>query len=119
MVGSSEIVGRVHLKDKTEGEEYEAYEIIPQEDFNHTCLQNDIALLHFLDNIEYNDNVQPVNLPRREENYVSGYGHMEKNKPLATTLQHTNLTVVSDKRCNKLYNHENFDGTKICALGVN
>lgn len=125
MVGSSAIVGRVHVKDETEGKEYEANEIIQHEEFNPKSLENDIALLHFKDDIEFTENVDSIDLPDQCEDYegktciVSGYGHMGKDKPLATILQYTNLTVINDKRCTKLYNHENFDGTKLCCLGEN
>lgn len=123
MVGSSVIVGRVHIKDESEGKEYESDEIIQHERFDPKTLENDIALLHIPNDIQFNDNVASVDLPSDCENYVghtcniSGYGHMGKDKPLATTLQYTELEIVDDKRCNRLYNHENFDGTKLCALG--
>lgn len=125
MVGSSAIVGRVHIKDEAEGEEYESDEIIQHEEFDSKTLQNDIALLHFPDDIEFSDTVGAIDLPSQCEDYVgktcivSGYGHMGRDKPLATTLQYTNLTVIKDEHCSRLYNHENFDGTKLCCLGRN
>uniref|UniRef100_T1H0N0 Peptidase S1 domain-containing protein n=1 Tax=Megaselia scalaris TaxID=36166 RepID=T1H0N0_MEGSC len=115
----------IHVHDESEGKEYEADELLQHEDFDHKTLQNDVALIHVPEDIEYDENTAPIKLPSRNESYVgknytiSGFGHMGKDKPLANTLQYTQLRVIPDQRCQRLYNHENFDGTKICALGRN
>lgn len=119
---SSAIVGRVHVNNDNEGKEYNASELITHEDFDPKSLQNDIALLHIPEDIQYDENTAPIALPSKEnyigkEYTVSGFGHMGRTAPKATTLQYTTLTVQPDAKCQELYNHENFDGTKICALG--
>lgn len=111
------------MSNRTEGKEYTGDKIITHKDFNPKTLENDIALIHVPEKINYDENVNEIALPDKCQDYVgetcniSGYGHMGKDKPKAKVLQWTQLTIQDDEKCSKLYNHEKFDGSKLCALG--
>ncbi|KAL5284191.1 hypothetical protein ACFFRR_006455 [Megaselia abdita] len=124
MAGAYVIVGMVQVDNKTQGTKYVSDKLVTNENFDHATLENDVALLHFPQDIQFNENVAPINLPTDKNEdlvgkkfIVSGYGHLGRDKPKANTLQYTELSVLDDSKCEKIYNHEKFDGTKICAKG--
>ncbi len=85
---------------------YFPQQLIPHEDYNHTTLNNDIALIHLNETIEYNDVIAPVCLPTGpppvgEICSATGWGIHLGNRGLQETthLNELHLTIVSNEVC--------------------
>ncbi|XP_018563286.1 chymotrypsin-1-like [Anoplophora glabripennis] len=72
---------------------------------------NDIALVHLAEPLEFNENVQPIQLPKAFEPIpelstavLTGWGlNSSTNGDLQETLQEVNITVYSDSQCEILH----------------
>uniref|UniRef100_T1H1K8 Peptidase S1 domain-containing protein n=1 Tax=Megaselia scalaris TaxID=36166 RepID=T1H1K8_MEGSC len=74
--------------------------------------------------VHMNENVATIDLPADDgDDYVgdvftvSGFGRLGRNKPLSNTLQYTELKIRPNSICQRLYNHEDFNDTKLCCKG--
>ncbi|XP_004648552.1 granzyme B(G,H)-like [Octodon degus] len=94
---------------------------IPHPQFNLETLTNDIMLLQLKGKAMLTEAVQILQLPSRKSQVlpgtmcqVAGWGMMDQNKKLASTLQEVEMTVQDDKECEIRYPNYN-SATQMCA----
>ncbi|KAL5278063.1 hypothetical protein ACFFRR_002984 [Megaselia abdita] len=124
IVSARAVLGRVNLRNRTQGKTYHSDDLIVHQDFDPDTLENDIALIHLDESVETDENIAIIDLPEDDgDDYVgdvftvTGFGRLGRNKPLSNTLQYTNLKVRPNRICQRLYNSEDFDDTKLCCKG--
>lgn len=124
IVSARAILGRVNLRNRTQGNTYFSDDLILYPEFNASTLNNDIALIRLSTPVHMNENVATIDLPADDgDDYVgdvftvSGFGRLGRNKPLSNTLQYTELKIRPNSICQRLYNHEDFNDTKLCCKG--
>ena len=83
----------------------------------------DIALLELEREVEFNDFMKPVCLPRGNINFeaskmctVTGFGNLRENGPQATTLMKADVPLVPMSECKKSYRMTpDGEKLKVCA----
>lgn len=99
-------------------EEQIAHEEFETDDINH---YHDIALLRLVKDVDYNDFIKPICLPKTEisgDRYVSGWGksifYSESSKKLKM-----NVSLIDHDHCSQLYQDGNITvgRIQICAAG--
>lgn len=83
----------------------------------------DIALLELEREVEFNDFMKPVCLPRGDINFeagkmctVTGFGAIREGGPQATTLMKANVPLIAMSECKKSYHMtRNGERLKVCA----
>lgn len=100
--------------------------VIVHPDYESKTLENDIALIKLKKPIPYREDIQPICLPAFEEDftnleaYATGWGLTNFDKrQLPETLQIVRLPIISNKRCQSMYNKAGHDklitGKDLCA----
>lgn len=84
---------------------------------------NDIGLIRLLEDIEFNQNIQPIALPTTDRNYdgysflVTGWGRLWGGGPSPNNLQEIVVKGYSQEKCNNYYGNTIMK-THICTLTV-
>ncbi|XP_072743936.1 chymotrypsin-2-like [Anoplolepis gracilipes] len=82
---------------------------------------NDIGLIHVVQDIKFNKNIQPIALPTTDSNYddrylvVTGWGRLWADGPNPNHLQEIMVKGYYQKKCNKHYQNS-IVKTQICTL---
>lgn len=103
------LVGKHNLQEEEEGSAAISPEkIIVHEKWNSFFILNDIALIKLSEPVQVSDSVQPACLPAAEALlphdfpcYVTGWGRLYTNGPIADNLQQALLPVVEHAVCSK------------------
>ncbi|XP_049888035.1 chymotrypsin-2-like [Pectinophora gossypiella] len=104
------------------GERYSVDAIINHEGFNNALITNDVSLLKVSRDIEFNDRVQPIQLPDDNTEggaqlLLSGWGRVSYPGDLPIQLQMINLTALSVEVCQDIYSNINpVFANQICSL---
>lgn len=85
---------------------------------------NDIALIRLNEPVQFSDTIQPVRLPGRSNWFhginaiASGFGRINgTNNDIASILQWTNLTTISNLQCYRSFGFLVARPSVICAVG--
>ncbi|XP_053593015.1 chymotrypsin-2 [Microplitis demolitor] len=87
------------------GNWYQSVRIIPHERYSSLFIRNDIGLIEVDEDIEFSDNVKPVDLPTSNFDksdypaYLSGWGKTDYPGSIPNDLQYIKLTVIDQKQC--------------------
>ncbi|XP_056400081.1 chymotrypsin-C-like isoform X2 [Hyla sarda] len=103
------VLGKHNLKEEEEGSVIISPEkIIVHEKWNSFFIRNDIALIKLSEPVQVSDTVQPACLPADGAVlshdfpcYVTGWGRLYTNGPIADNLQQALLPVVDHATCSK------------------
>ncbi|KAK3885117.1 hypothetical protein Pcinc_010668 [Petrolisthes cinctipes] len=114
------IAGEHNIADNTETttQSIQASDIVKHP--NYKNLENDIAILHLSEPLEFGDSVQPVCLAREDRQYegkkaiVTGWGTTKENGDISTLLQEVELTVVTNEECLESY-PSSIPDSMVCA----
>lgn len=124
IVSARAVLGRVDLRNHSQGKTYHSDDLILHPDFDGSTLNNDIALIHLSEPVETDENIAIIDLPDDDDDdyigdvfTVSGFGRLGRTKPLSNTLQYTELKIRPNRICQRLYNHEDFNESKLCCKG--
>ncbi|KAM0733523.1 Chymotrypsin-2 [Formica fusca] len=96
---------------------------IRHDDFDNFLYINDIGLIRVVQDIEFNNNVQPIALPTADPNYddrdlvVTGWGRLQGDGPIPNHLQRIMVKGYSQTKCNRHYQNS-IVKTQICTLTI-
>ncbi|XP_011706997.1 PREDICTED: chymotrypsin-1-like, partial [Wasmannia auropunctata] len=102
---------------------YDVTDISVNQNYDNYLFLNDIALVHLKSPIRYNKLVQPINLTKSDEGLeglpctISGWGSTTAKGNISNSLQEIELTVHSQKECEKIY--WRVSDSHICASAIN
>jgi len=75
--------------------------------FNSTTYDNDLALLWFRDPIKFAPNMVPICISENEMTdkigWVTGWGQLHKDGPIASVLQEVALPIISNEKCEEMF----------------
>ncbi|KAL5285001.1 hypothetical protein ACFFRR_006998, partial [Megaselia abdita] len=104
-----------------------ASDLIHHADYNSSMIRNDIGLIRLPEDIEYNDDVQPIKLVSRDHaddqfvgraSVASGWGKLHDSDELvADDLHFADLTPISNEECKKTFG-EYLTDNNICVDAV-
>lgn len=97
--------------------------MINHPNYDKTTYDYDIALLELEREVEFNDFMKPVCLPRGDINFeagkmctVTGFGTIREGGPQATALMKANVPLIAMSECKKSYSMtSNGERLKVCA----
>ncbi|CAH0600780.1 unnamed protein product [Chrysodeixis includens] len=118
--GMSVVLGTINRL--SGGVKYSVDRIIIHKKYDSSSIKNDISLIKVDKEIQFNDLVQPIQLPDADtgegvELLLSGWGRISYPGSLPVHLQMINLTSVSFEECKTIYNNINpVFNTQICSL---
>ncbi|XP_050663910.1 chymotrypsin-2-like [Leptidea sinapis] len=114
------VVGTNSLKKG--GVQYSVEKIIVHKEYDSGLIMNDISILKVSEDIEFNEIVQPIELPEEDTDpgadlVLTGWGRLSYPGNLPDKLQMINLTSLSVKDCKNIYTFISpvFD-SQICSL---
>ncbi|XP_028921795.2 chymotrypsin-C [Ornithorhynchus anatinus] len=101
------VLGKSNLKEEETGSQVVAVEkIFVHEKWNSLLIRNDIALIKLAEHVEMSDTIQVACLPSKDSLlthnfpcYITGWGRLSTNGPIADTLQQALLPVVDHSTC--------------------
>ncbi|XP_044013919.1 chymotrypsin-2-like [Aphidius gifuensis] len=113
------VVGTTKLDEG--GTEYKSAKIHGHEEYSSIFVRNDIGLIHVDKDIEFTENIKPVDLPTTnfdKSNYpavLSGWGTTSYPGKTPNDLQFINLTVIDQLHC-MMYHNIRITNRNICTL---
>lgn len=100
-------------------------QIVYHEHYSGWTYANDIALIAFHPPFNFTDDIQPINLPKSDQQtigdvVVSGWGNSKDGGEMTDVLQVITIPVVPDDICQRQYEDETILDSMMCAglLGV-
>lgn len=102
----------------------ELLKYIRHERYNKISFKNDIAAIEMMQPVEFNDNLKPINLPKKAQSSssfvgivmtVSGFGRTNENND-PEKLQFTTMMGISKNDCRELYTSL-IVNTTLCTVG--
>ncbi|KAL0994008.1 hypothetical protein UPYG_G00116690 [Umbra pygmaea] len=97
-------------------------QIIMNEHYNKRTKDADIAMMHLQPNVSFTDFIQPICLPRSEQQFVvgrlcfiAGWGWEKEQGSVANVLQQAEVPLVSRSQCQKLLPEYNITARMVCA----
>lgn len=94
--------------------------VVEHPQFNPSNNDNDLAVLALQTNFQFNDNVQPIILPNKDEVFadhfgrISGFGVVTEGGPLADTLHATDVVIFTFNQCRQILGYR-FNEHMVCA----
>ncbi|NP_001166253.1 serine protease homolog 93 precursor [Nasonia vitripennis] len=87
---------------------YQAEYLTYHENFTMKYLDNDIGLIRVIEDMDFNEHVQPIALPTDDTTdntsvVLSGWGLTHVNGTLAKNLQEIDLKIVSQEECDQFW----------------
>ncbi|CAH0699285.1 unnamed protein product [Spodoptera exigua] len=104
------------------GDTYSVDKIAIHEKYDSTEIKNDVSVIKVSRDIKFNDVVQPIALPDEDTGagvdlFLSGWGRLSYPGSLPVQLQMINLTSLSVKQCQNVYQNINpVFSSQICSL---
>ncbi|XP_067206828.1 transmembrane protease serine 9-like [Linepithema humile] len=95
--------------------------LIIHPNFDNVLFANDIGLIGMLNDIQFNQKVQPIALPTIDRNYddyfvvATGWGRLGTKGPIPNYLQEITVKGLSQSKCHNYYNYIVVN-TTICTL---
>jgi len=90
-----------------EGRKLKQIKVHPK--FNPQSFENDLALLKLISPVKYQANILPACVPRDDQHlegqeaWVTGWGKMKREGPLASVLQELEVPILSNRVCERMY----------------
>eukprot|EP00057_Strongylocentrotus_purpuratus_P011161 XP_011665635.1 PREDICTED: uncharacterized protein LOC585547 isoform X4 [Strongylocentrotus purpuratus] len=90
-------------------------------DYAINTITNDIAVIKFNINLEFNDYIQPICLQDRDAStrftacYITGWGHTSEGGTVSDTLQKATITLFDEAQCQSFYPDRTITPTMLCA----
>ncbi|CAG7823137.1 unnamed protein product [Allacma fusca] len=116
------LAGKHNIAEKEDTEQRrEVVEVIPHEDYDPDILKNDIALFKVSPKFEFNEFVQPANVPKEKWNtfsgmsIASGWGRTSSGGASSDVLLEAEIPLMTLKSCREKYPREEIFNDNICA----
>ncbi|XP_062431170.1 enteropeptidase [Rhea pennata] len=97
-------------------------QIIINPHYNKRTKDNDIAMMHLQNKVQYTDYIQPICLPEKSQEFspgiycsIAGWGRVVNQGSPSNTLQEAEIPLITNEKCQQQMPEYNITENMICA----